>query len=93
MAVRKRFKPTEKLVFIVGARVEWLNGSHWQPGVIVAGIELDSIGISRVMVRNEATTRTVSRGELISVSPGQVRLTPNRERLPGVATYPSTSPR
>lgn len=74
MAVRKRFNKVERDTFIVGTQVEWLNSSHWQPGVIVGRIELDSIGIPRVMIRNLARTRTVLPGQLISGSPGQVRL-------------------
>lgn len=75
MAVRKRFKPGERAAFVVGAEVEWLNSSHWLPGVIVGPIEQDrEFGWWRVGVENHARTRTVSPGEYISGSPGAVRL-------------------
>lgn len=35
MAYRQRFKPRERATFTKGTPVEWLNGSHWQPGTII----------------------------------------------------------
>lgn len=79
MAVRQRFNKAEREAFVVGTRVEWLNGSHWQPGTIVDNIKKDSIGVWRVGVTNHATTRTVLAGDYISARPGGVRLAPQSD--------------
>lgn len=74
MAVRQRFNKAEREAFTVDTCVQWLNGSHWQPGTIVSPIELDCIGVPRVGIENHAKTRTVSPGQYITGSPGAVRL-------------------
>jgi hypothetical protein len=74
MAVRKRFTKEERSVFTYGVSVEWLNGSHWQPGMVVVPPKLDEYGTWSVGVRNLANTRTVSSGQYITGCPGHVRI-------------------
>lgn len=76
MAVRQRFKREEREAFTVGRAVEWLNGSHWQPGEILGPIEQHPVhGWWRVPLKHTGkTTRTVSNGQYITGSPGAVRL-------------------
>lgn len=75
MAVRKRFTPAERSALVPGARVEWLNGSHWQPAIITTGPHTDSIGSWRVTARHDGpTSRTISHGARIDPGPGGVRL-------------------
>ena len=75
MAVRQRFKPAEREAFTVGTRVEWLNGSHWQPGEIVGDIAQDDIGLWYCpLVHKGKTTRTISHGAFLHGRPGGIRL-------------------
>lgn len=76
---RSNFKPAERAVFVVDAQIEWHNGSgSWHPGVILRAIERDSIGVQRVMLRHTGrTTKTVSTGQVLCGSPGNVRLPVN----------------
>lgn len=72
---RKRFNAAEREAFTQGTVVEWQNGAHWKPGTVVGPFGTDSTGWPYVPVRNEgATTRTISKGELVWSRPGGVRL-------------------
>jgi hypothetical protein len=72
---RSRFKPAERAVFVVGAKIEWRNGGHWHPAEIIEGIDVDGIGVQRVMIRHTGrTTRTVSTGETFGGYPGKIRV-------------------
>lgn len=75
-AVRKRFTPADRAVFTEGTEVEWLNGSHWQPGVITGPITTDRDGYQEVPVRNLADTRTIHKGQRITGTPKHLRLPP-----------------
>jgi hypothetical protein len=89
MAVRKRFKPEERTVFVVNAEVEWLNSSTWRPGVIVSSIETDDRGRQSVGVRNKGTTRTIRDGQYVTGTPGAVRLRSGNTTPDGAVGEPS----
>lgn len=97
MAVRRRFKPTERATFVPNTEVEFLNGSHWRPGVIVGPITVDTTGWQYVGIVNQGTTRTISDGAYVSGYPGGVRLRDTND-MPatdsGIApeTAPETTP-
>lgn len=77
MAVRQRFTPAERAAFTRGTAVEWLHGSHWQPGEITAEkpIRDPHHGWWEVMLKHTGpATRTISNGAPITGSPGAVRL-------------------
>ena len=76
MAVRQRFKPAEREAFKPGTRVEWLNGSHWQPAEITGPMKHCEITGRPYypMVHKGKTTRTISHGATLTGSPGRVRL-------------------
>lgn len=89
MAVRRRFKPTERETFVPNTEVEWLNGSHWRPGVIVGPIEVEADGRQYVGILNRGATRTISDGQYVTGSPGAVRL---RDNHTAPATEGNTAP-
>ena len=47
-AIRNRFTPDERTVFVPGAKVEYLHGNRWYPGVVRSGIKIDTTGQSYV---------------------------------------------
>ncbi len=76
MAYRKRFTPEEKAAFTVGAKIEWQNGAHWHPGVVLSEPAKDpqlatwNVGIQHTGRR----TATLHPGQYITGSPGKVRI-------------------
>lgn len=94
---RKRFNTDEKSLLTPGATVEWRNGSHWHPGVIVTGeIVTRDTGWQSVLVTNHATTRTVQRpdrhGHPRPRTPEREhRLTPERKEPPMNTPSPKTN--
>lgn len=92
MAVRRRFKPTERATFVPKTEVEWLNGSHWRPGIIVGPIEIDATGRQYVGLLNQGATRTISDGQYVSGSPGRVRLRDTHNAPAAGSTAQETAP-
>lgn len=76
MAVRKRFTPAEREAYTPGTAVLWLDGSHWKAGVIADGAAIETNdGWQEIKVVNEApTTRTISRGQVVTPGAGHLRL-------------------
>lgn len=72
--MRKRFTRDERATFQPGTAVEWRNVTHWHSGTVISVPELGRDGWWHVNLTNHATTRTVSAGDLITGSPGRVRL-------------------
>jgi hypothetical protein len=72
--MRKRFTRDEREAFQSGTAVEWRNVSHWHVGTVISAPEQGRDGWWFVKLTNHATTRTVSAGELITGTPGAVRL-------------------
>jgi hypothetical protein len=94
VAVRRRFKPTEREAFVPKTEVEWLHGSHWRPGVIVGPIEVGTItGRQYVGLINKGATRTIRDGQYLTGRPGGVRLRDNHA-APAAdgSTAPDTMP-
>lgn len=89
MPMRRRFKPTEREVFVPQTEVEWLNGTTWRPGKVITSIQVDSLGRQYVVVVNQGATRTISDGQLVSGYPGHIRLR-DAEAAPGTLG-PATS--
>lgn len=79
--MRKRFRKDEREAFQPGVKVEWRNGSHWHPGTVTSVPDTDRDGWGRVMLTNHAQTRTVLTGDVITGTPGSVRL----PQIPDVA--------
>lgn len=75
MAVRQRFKPEERAAFQPGTVIEWLNGSHWQPGEITGALVTPPGERPYYPIKHTGrTTRTVSRGQEFWGLPGSIRL-------------------
>lgn len=75
--MRMRFTKAEKAAFTVGTRVEWRNGRHWHPGIVIEPIRKCSTGsgFEELGLRHIGrTTATVSTGAYITGSPTAVRL-------------------
>jgi hypothetical protein len=74
-AIRLRFTPAEREAFKVGTAVEWLDASHWKPGVI-SGIPVRQprSGQWVISVENRARTGFVRYGESVNIPPKHVRL-------------------
>lgn len=72
--MRKRFTREEREVLQPGTAVEWRNVSHWHPGTVLSTPEPGLDGWWTVKLTNHASTRTVTAGELITGTPGSVRL-------------------
>lgn len=74
MAIRMRFKPAEREVFVVGATVEWLDVTRWRAGVVTGEIR-KTIDGSQVLpiVDRGPTTRTITTGQYVEVPAGHVR--------------------
>ncbi|MFC5109792.1 hypothetical protein [Kibdelosporangium philippinense] len=89
MAVRRRFKPAERKAFVSKTEVEWLNGSHWRPGVIVGSFETDAIGSPYIGVLNKGATRTIADGQYVRGYPGGIRL-PEGVAAPGPSVSTDT---
>lgn len=77
-ATRRRFTPAEREQFTAGTAVEWLDASHWKPGLVAAppspGIERDSDGQETLGIVNLARTGFVRYGEVTRVLPKHVRV-------------------
>lgn len=76
MARRQRFTKDEKTAFQPGTPIEWQNGGHWHPGVVLsAPIQDPEFGWWRMGVRHTGRqTATLSTGQYITGTPGKVRL-------------------
>jgi hypothetical protein len=76
MSRRQRFKPAEREAFKPGTRIEWLHGSHWQPGEITGEMKIDPVLGSPYYpcVHKGKTTRTISHGAFLWGTPGGIRL-------------------
>lgn len=79
MAVRKRFNAAEKALIAEAMRsdgaIQWQHGSHWKPGIIIDPEIVTVDGWQHIVIRNEGkTTATLSRGEIIHLSPGHIRV-------------------
>lgn len=76
MAVRKRFNQEERALLAAaapGQPVEWRNGSHWHPARLASAEIVTEDGWQHVTAVNLATTRTISSGEPIRITPGAIR--------------------
>ncbi len=72
--MRMRFTKAEQDAFTVGTVVEWRNGGHWHPGIIVDAIDKSGT-FHRVGVKHTGRqTATVSPGAYIGATPTTVRL-------------------
>lgn len=72
--MRRRFTKSEREAFTVGTVIEWRNGTHWHPGVIVSPVDT-SDDWHRVGVRHTGrSTATISTGQYIHSRPTAVRL-------------------
>ena len=69
---RRRFNAEEKALLVAGTPVEWQNGGHWHPGIILGPMVTED-GWQTAPMRNLATTRTVSPGDSYTASPGKIR--------------------
>jgi hypothetical protein len=71
---RMRFTKTERATFTVGTVIEWRNGTHWHPGLVVDPIDTSEdwhrIGIRHTCRR----TATISPGQYVRTRPTCVRL-------------------
>ena len=80
MAVRKRFNAAERALIAEAMRsdgaVQWLHVNRWKPAIITDGeIKTDDAGYEYLVIRNEGkTTATLSRGAVVHVSPGHIRV-------------------
>lgn len=80
MAVRKRFNATERALIAEAVKsdgaIQWQHGSHWKPAIIIdAEIKTGDGGYEYLIIRNEGkTTATLSRGAVVHVSPGHIRV-------------------
>ena len=79
MAVRKRFNAAEKALIAEAMRsdgaIQWQHGSHWKPGIIIDATIVTVDGWQHIIIRNEGkTTATLSRGEIIHLGPGHLRV-------------------
>ena len=76
---RKRFNPDEKALiaaaFAHGTPVEWQNVTQWHPATIETGAIVTDDGWQHVEAINLASTKTISKGQRIYVSPGHIRAT------------------
>lgn len=81
MAVRKRFNAKERDLISTTRFVQWQDVTHWKDAEITGGvvpssgvIVTDSDGWQYVEAVNAApTTRTISKGAVIRISPGKIR--------------------
>jgi hypothetical protein len=76
VASRKRFNQEERALLTAaapGLAVEWRNGSHWHPARLTSAEIATEDGWQHVTAVNLATTRTISSGEPIRVTPGAIR--------------------
>lgn len=76
MGFRQRFTKDEKAAFQPGTAVEWQNGAHWHPGVVVDAPNQDAeFGWWRMGVKHTGRqTATIAPGQYIESRPGKVRL-------------------
>lgn len=72
MANRIKFNTTEQALLNYETPVEWRNGSHWLPGLVI-GEGYDTLGYHYAVVSNARQTRTVLKGDHIRAYPGHIR--------------------
>lgn len=72
---RKRFNAAEKRLIAEGTDIEWLHGSHWQPARVTdPTIVTEDGGYQHVEGEHAGrTTRTISKGARLWLSPGHIR--------------------
>lgn len=72
--VRMRFTKQEREAFHKDAEVEWRNGRHWHPGVVIDGVIHKDQRIQHILIRNRATRGTSTGFEVIHGTPAAVRV-------------------
>lgn len=70
--MRIKFNTAEKSLLKTDTPIEWRNGSHWLPGVVI-GEGYDTLGYHYAEVMNLKTTRTISKGEHTRAYPTHLR--------------------
>lgn len=75
--MRTRFRKDETAAFTTGTEIQWRNGSHWHPGIVVDGtVKKDPYGgpFQYITIRNTSRKGGVPHGEVMDASPTHVRL-------------------
>jgi len=72
---RHTFTRAERDALTPGTAVEWRNGAHWHPGVVVTSPRSDYVtGGEFAEVRHTGrNTSTVRRGDVITITPASFR--------------------
>lgn len=73
MALRKKFTPAEKSMLVIGAKVQWLDGSS-RKAAEVTGPIVTVDGYEEVPLRNLTASRTISVGHVVVGSAGRIRV-------------------
>jgi hypothetical protein len=70
---RKRFSTTEKQLIASGTPVEWQNVTRWHPATITDKAIVTEDGWQHVIGTCEETTKRISKGAVIWITPGHIR--------------------
>lgn len=74
--MRMRFTKAEKAAFCQpGTAVEWRNGRHWHPGIVISGfVERPHGTFEHIAVQNTSRRGSAFHGDQIDSTPTNIRL-------------------